>query len=154
MGKYISISTLYCIAIIFLVAAGTGCGEKVKTVDHIVIRPVGNTLKFETEEFTVKAGSTVTAVMDNTATSPALLHNVVMCSPNSNINELGLAAVKAGEETGYVPDDERVKFVVPMAKPGEKTEIKFVAPPPGDYPFFCSYPGHFGLMQGVMHSVE
>ncbi|HFA50274.1 MAG TPA: hypothetical protein ENJ95_14780 [Bacteroidetes bacterium] len=132
----------------------TGCGDGIKTVDKIVIRPVGNTLKFETEEFTVRAGHTITAIMDNTATNPALLHNVVMCNPKSNINQLGLAAVKAGEENGYIPDDERIKFVLPLAKPGKKTKIQFVAPPPGDYPFFCSYPGHFGLMKGVMHSVE
>ncbi len=92
--------------------------------------------------------------MDNTATNEVLLHNVVMCNPNSDIKELGLAAARAGEERAYISDDERVLFVLPLAKPGEKTEIEFVAPPPGDYPFLCSYPGHFGLMNGRIHSVE
>ena len=150
--KYFSHFILFLVGVALPVISG--CGDGIKTVDKIIIRPVGNTLKFETEEFTVRAGHTITAIMDNTATNAGLFHNVVMCNPKSNINELGLAAVKVGEEKGYVPDDNRIKFAIPLAKPGTQTKIEFVAPPPGDYPFFCSYPGHFGLMKGVMHSIK
>ena len=31
---------------------------------------------------------------------------------------------------------------------GEETEITFTAPEPGEYPFLCTFPGHFGIMNG------
>ena len=33
---------------------------------------------------------------------------------------------------------------------GESDEITFTAPAAGEYPFICTFPGHFAIMQGVM----
>lgn len=123
-------------------------------VSEIVIQPIGNEMRFATREFTVKAGSDVRIIMDNIATNDAMKHNVVILKIDANIQAVGLAATKAGETAEYVPDHEDILFYTPLADPGEKTEVSFTAPPPGDYPFVCSYPGHWLLMKGVMHSVE
>ncbi len=122
--------------------------------NEIVIQPIGNEMRFATREFTVKAGSDVRIIMDNIATSDAMKHNVVILKIDANIQDVGLAATKAGENAEYVPDHEAILFYTPLADPGEKTEVSFTAPPPGEYPFVCTYPGHWLLMKGVMHSVE
>ncbi len=124
------------------------------TVLEIVIRPVGNEMKYQTIEFTVKAGQRVKVIMDNTATVEAMQHNVVITKPGTNTNDVGMAAVQAGEAADYIPEHDAILFYTAIAKPGEKTEIEFTAPDPGDYPYVCTVPGHFALMKGVMHSVE
>jgi azurin len=90
--------------------------------------------------------------MENTATQLAMQHNVVITKPGSNTDDVGLAAVQAGEAAGYIPQHEAVLFYTPLAKPGETTQVEFTAPEPGDYPFVCAFPGHYATMKGVMHS--
>ncbi|RMH93081.1 MAG: hypothetical protein D6681_13855 [Calditrichaeota bacterium] len=125
-----------------------------EAVQEIIIRPEGNMMKYAVTEFTVKAGQKVRLIMDNIATNAAMIHNVVILQIGADIHQVGLAAIKAGAERGYIPDMEEVLYHTPLAKPGEKTQVEFIAPPPGDYPYICSYPGHFTLMFGTMHSVE
>jgi azurin len=58
------------------------------------------------------------------------------------------------KDNGYIPQDEESKAAIvahtKMLGGGESDEITFTAPAPGDYPFICSFPGHFAIMQGVM----
>lgn len=121
---------------------------------EVVIRPVGDQMKYETTEFTVTAGSHVRLVMENVATLAAMHHNVVITRPGTNTDEVGVAAIQAGDTGGYIPEHEAILFHTPMARPGETSEVEFVAPDAGDYPYLCTFPGHYALMKGVMHSVE
>ncbi|MDZ4700894.1 MAG: plastocyanin/azurin family copper-binding protein [Rhodothermales bacterium] len=125
-----------------------------EAVQEIIIEPVGDEMKFATTEFTVKAGTTVKLTMKNTAKSPAMQHNVVVLKPASDINAVGMAGMQAGAAKQYVPESDAVLFATAIAMPGETKSVEFTAPPAGDYPFICTFPGHFALMKGVMHSVE
>ena len=40
----------------------------------------------------------------------------------------------------------------PLAGPGERMAVVFTMPPPGEYPFICTYPGHARFMQGTLVS--
>jgi azurin len=42
----------------------------------------------------------------------------------------------------------------PMSAPGETVTVEFTAPAEGDYPYICTYPGHYMTMQGTMHVVS
>lgn len=128
--------------------------SKKDDVQVVVIHPVGNEMKYKETEFTVKAGAKVKIIMDNTATAPAMKHNVVILKPGSNINKIGVAAITAGVAKQFIPDDKNILFYTPMAAPKQKTEVEFVVPPPGDYPYTCTFTGHFVTMKGVMHSVK
>lgn len=120
-------------------------------MQEVVIQPVGDQMKFAQEEFTVKSGSTVRLVMDNVATLEAMQHNVVILTPGSDINVVGAASIQAGPDNDYVPaDNENILFYTAIAMPGEQTVVEFTAPAPGEYPFICTFPGHFSLMKGVM----
>lgn len=116
----------------------------------VTITPEGNQMAFTETEFTVQPGQTVTIVFDNTATSPAMQHNVVVLNTSDEdvIKRVGQAAASA---SNYVPDEETVLAATDMAKPGETTEVTFTAPDaPGEYNYVCTFPGHYVSMQGTM----
>jgi azurin len=124
-------------------------GDDVQT---ITITPVGDEMRFEQTEFTVRPGQQVRLIMENTATSPAMHHNVVIVEDQAAVERVGPAALEAGPEADYIPEDGSIIAYTPMAAPGETTEVTFTAPDAeGDYPYLCTYPGHWALMQGVMH---
>jgi azurin len=51
----------------------------------------------------------------------------------------------------YVPDSASVLVYTNMVPPKESTTIHFNAPKePGDYPYLCTFPGHWMVMNGVM----
>jgi len=119
----------------------------------IVLEPEGNQMKFAASEFTVEPGQEVRLVFENTADSPAMIHNVVMLTTSDDavVKEVGPAGASAGASTDYVPDHEAVLAATEVAKPGETVEVTFTAPKePGAYTYVCTYPGHWATMQGTM----
>jgi azurin len=120
----------------------------------IVIEPEGNQMKFATTEFTVEPGEEVQLVFENTADSPAMIHNVVILTTSDDavVQEVGPAGASAGASADYVPDHNAVLAATEVAKPGETVEVTFTAPEnPGEYTYLCTYPGHWATMQGTMH---
>ena len=120
---------------------------------EIVIRPVGNELRYEQTAFSVEAGQEIILVFENVATSPAMVHNVVVLTSNEDddVNRVGVAGMAAGEANSYVPDDEAVLAYTPLAKPGETVRVTFTVPSePGSYRYICTFPGHYAVMQGTM----
>jgi azurin len=62
------------------------------------------------------------------------------------------AAVAAGENSGWVPrGDRRILAATPPCPKGQHVSVDFIAPPPGDYPFLCTNPGHGEVMHGILH---
>lgn len=52
---------------------------------------------------------------------------------------------------GYVPDSPNVLHATPLVEPKGKAALIFDAPlEPGDYPYICTVPGHWRVMQGVL----
>lgn len=124
-------------------------------VVEIVLRPDGDTIAFDehSTSFTVQAGATVNLTLDNVATAAVMLHNVVILSSNEAevANRVGMAAIAAGEASGFVPDDAEILAATPLAQPGETVQVTFEAPSePGTYLYICTYIGHHTLMQGTM----
>jgi azurin len=116
----------------------------------LTLKPEGNQMAFATTEMTVQPGQEVTIVFENTATSPAMQHNVVVLNTaeDETIKRIGQAAASA---SNYVPDDPAVLAATDVAKPGETTEVTFTAPDtPGEYTYVCTYPGHYVSMQGTL----
>ena len=52
---------------------------------------------------------------------------------------------------GYVPDTPSVLFSMPLINAHQSGTLSFDAPTePGEYPFVCSFPGHWITMRGVL----
>ncbi len=119
---------------------------------QFVVRPDGNEMKYDINSITAPAGEDVTLVLENTATLPSMVHNIVILTSDSDedVNRVGAAAIMAGENNGYLPQDDAILVATPMAEPGETVQVKFTTPAPGRYRFICTYPGHYTLMQGVL----
>lgn len=153
----------FCVAFILLVLGGCAGepdppspGQQAvfdEAVDlELVVPAVKNAMAYEVERIEAPAGATVRLVMDNrTTTSPAMVHNVVVLENERAINRVGRAA--AGVPNN-IPDDPAVLHFTPLAGPGERTAVVFTMPPPGEYPFLCTYPGHFQSMQGILVSTS
>jgi azurin len=109
-------------------------------------------LQYVQKELTVTAGERLTLVMKNPDVVP---HNWMLGKPGS-LKALGdqtnlMIAHPQGLARHYVPDSASVLVYTNMVPPKESTTIHFNAPKePGDYPYLCTFPGHWMVMNGVM----
>ena len=122
-----------------------------RAVDAELVVPADkNAMAFSVGEISAPAGATVRLVMDNQATtSRAMIHNVVVLETAAAIDRVGQAAAGV---VGNIPEDPAILAYTPLAGPGDRTAVVFTMPPPGRYPFICTYPGHYPFMQGVLVS--
>ena len=122
----------------------------------IVIRPVPNSLLFDRRSFTVVAGRPVELVFDNVDIMP---HNLLVAAQGT-LASVGMAAERMASapdawSRGYVPDTPDVLHATRLLQPGESQTLRFDAPDePGDFPYICTFPGHWVRMNGVMHVVR
>lgn len=118
----------------------------------VTLTPVGEQMLYAQTAFTATAGSQLRVVFQNTATGAAMRHNVVILQPGTDLNAFGIAAASAAD-TDYIPADMQAQVVAhtPMSNPGETVDVAFTVPTtPGEYPFLCTFPGHYATMRGVM----
>ena len=122
------------------------------TVQVIRLTTVREEMRYDQKEFSVMAGRSVVLVLENPDAMP---HNMVIGKPKS-MEIIGLAAdkmimTKDGAEKNYVPALPQILAATPLINPGQTYRLTFTAPPtPGDYPFVCTFPGHWRIMNGVM----
>lgn len=108
---------------------------------------VDNAMKFDVTAITVAPGETIKVVLTNHMTLPkeVMGHNWVLLATGTDVAAFATAA--APEATnGYIPAKmkDKVLAVIGVLGPNETGEVTFTAPTkPGDYPFLCSFPGHF-----------
>lgn len=120
---------------------------------------IGSTdqMRFTVDDFEIPAGAPVelTLVHEGRMEARVMGHNVVILLPSEDPMAFGqeVMARDGSLDNDYVPEGmrERVVAHTPIIGGGETTTISFTAPEePDDYPFLCSFPGHFGIMQGTM----
>ena len=126
--------------------------ENDPNVQTIKIKAIREMLQFDQKTFTVKAGKTVEIVFEN---PDAMQHNLVIGKPKS-LEKIGKAADKMitdpdGATKNYVPDVSDVLFSTALVNPDQTVRLRFTAPAKaGDYPYVCTFPGHWRIMNGVM----
>jgi len=66
-----------------------------------------------------------------------------------------MAATPDAAERSYVPPTPDVMWFTKLVDPGKSFTIEFTAPrQTGDYPYICTFPGHWRIMQGTMKVAE
>jgi putative heme-binding domain-containing protein len=112
---------------------------------------------FTNRQFTVAPGQPVKLLFTN---PDATDHNLVIVKPGA-LAEVGMAANDMAKDpknaTGdFVPDTKRDLIIAatPMVGPTRKSLVhvlRFTAPTePGVYPYVCTFPGHWIVMNGQM----
>jgi azurin len=108
-------------------------------------------MKFTLSKIEVNEGDTVQVTFINSGKMPkeAMGHNWTLLSAGVNLEEYATEAAKYKDNQYQVKGRE--KDVIAFTKilgPGEKEILKFPAPNKGNYKFICTFPGHYGIMQG------
>ena len=109
----------------------------------------GEELLYNKKEFKVKAGDTVELTFVNS--SKAMPHNVVILKIGSDPVAIGNKGLMGGAAKDWIPQDPAVLFHTKLVQGGKTEVLKFKAPTAkGKYPFVCTFPGHPGVMNGIM----
>jgi azurin len=107
-------------------------------------------LKFDKTQLMVEAGTNVRLTFHNADDMP---HNFLL-SGIGQADKIGKEALQLGldgESMNYVPNSPDVVVHTKLLAPDEIETIYFTAPEsPGDYPFLCTFPGHYLTMRGIL----
>lgn len=115
-----------------------------------LIRTIPEQMLYDQNLIVVEAGKPVELILQN---DDAMPHNIVIAKPGA-AEEIGNAAEKMpltpdAQGRLYVPDLPSVLYATTMVESGHRAKIAFTAPEtPGDYPYLCSFPGHWRRMLG------
>ena len=121
-------------------------------VTVLTLGVIPEVMKYDKTELTVKAGATVRLVFKN---SDNMQHNVLLLRPGT-VEAVGALADQfltdpQAMARQYVPDTPNVIASTPLVNPGDTFELRFTAPSTaGRYPYVCTFPGHWRLMQGTL----
>lgn len=128
-------------------AAGRNCAVAIAADDQ---------MKFDKGELKIDADCTeVTLTLIHTGKMPATAmgHNWVLTRA-ADMEAVATAGMQAGPDASFVPaGDTRVIAHTKVIGGGESTSVTFptaALQKGGDYTFFCSFPGHWGVMQGKL----
>jgi type 1 glutamine amidotransferase/azurin len=116
------------------------------------LNTVSQKMAYDKKELWATAGQYVEIKLNNKDQMP---HNLVVIEQGSleNFGKLIDAFLKNpnAAEMEYVPNSRYVIGATSMIDPGEQGSVFFKVPDkPGRYPFVCTFPGHWRMMQGVL----
>jgi len=136
--------------------AGTAGEENALPAERIELKAVKDIMQYDKRRFTVRAGHPVTLVFEN---PDGMQHNLLIIQ-RGTLDIVGKAAddmLRSSEayDRHYIPDIPEVLHATPLVDPGGSFTLQFTAPTePGDYPYVCTFPGHWRGMNGIMTVVE
>lgn len=133
------------------VTAAEGCSLLVKT---------GDSMQYSTAEIAVPKNCTdFTITLKHTGSMPkaAMGHNIVISSESDAIG-VNNDGISAGQDNDFVkPGDERVIAYTKLIGGGEETSVTFPVSKLAtgtSYKFFCTFPGHAGVMNGAVKLMD
>ena len=124
--------------------------EKTEFTDTMQLQANEN-MRFDKELFKIHTGKKITLVFRNLSapSNASMSHNVVILKPGIDLADFADAARNAQDEQ-YVPSSLTSLMIAhtKLVAGGQSDRVEFTISQPGVYPFICSFPGHWGTMQG------
>ncbi|MCA9270765.1 MAG: HEAT repeat domain-containing protein, partial [Planctomycetales bacterium] len=128
-----------------------------KNLKTVKIGCMPERMLFTVKQFAVTTGQPVKIVFSN---PDATDHNLVIVEPDA-MAEVGMAANEmakdpANANSDFIPASKKelILHAAPMIGPTRRTQVhvlRFNAPTkPGIYPYVCTFPGHWVVMNGLM----
>jgi len=121
---------------------------------EIVISGSDN-MMFDKNAFEVTEGQRVKLLFKNigTLSKQAMGHNLVLLDQDTDIPKFAVEATRYLKNE-YIPSEgpsvEKIIGHTKILGPKEQDVFYFTAGAPGKYPYVCTFPGHFSVMQGIM----
>jgi azurin len=113
-------------------------------------------MKFSVTEIQAKPGEQLRIVLKGVGTMPkaAMSHNWVLLQSKANPTTFANESMMAGPAANYIAAARKADVIAATALvgAGETAEITFKVPAAvGNYPYLCSFPGHFAAgMKGTL----
>jgi uncharacterized protein len=118
----------------------------------VKIGVIPHEMKYDLATFKVKAGQPVIIDFEN---KDFMQHNILIAQAGS-LEKVGKAADEMardpkGIEKNYIPEIPEIIIASKLVDPDNVETLMFIAPSqPGEYPFICTVPGHWRIMNGKM----
>jgi azurin len=125
--------------------------DPVRTIDIVAT----DDMKYSLNAITAAPGEELRIRLTSKGVIPkvAMAHNVVVMKIETDIDTL----LKEGgpyRETDFIPPSmaQQVIAKTSLAGPGERVQVTFTVPTtPGEYPFLCTFAGHYQAgMKGIL----
>ena len=114
-------------------------------------------MMYDKKSFSAIAGSEFTLILRHkgTLSKNSMGHNIVIIDKKEDVFKFGAKVNANGGlgKNGFIPVKVKEKIIAhtAMIGGGEESVIIFTVPEEtGSYPFLCTFPGHFSLMNGFM----
>ena len=130
--------------------------EQRKADRTVVIKTIKDQMKYDITEIKATPGEVLKIKFVN---DDAMQHNLLLLEQGAlslvgNRAEL-MAKDKDAAERNYTPNMEEILYKIPMLDPGDEFDLFIEIPQEtGDYPYVCTFPGHWQTMNGVLKVVE
>lgn len=131
--------------------AAAAAAKGVRTVEIVGTED----MKFSMASIAAKPGEQLRIRLTAKGAMPkvAMAHNFVLLNKSVNPTEFATAAMNA-RATDFIPAEKKADIIghTALAGAGETVEVVIKVPAAaGDYPFICSFPGHFQAgMKGTL----
>ena len=122
-----------------------------KSEEIVIIVNSNDLMKFDKNELKVFEGQKITLTLNHTGkmSKEIMGHNFVLLKKDADLNDFAQRAMLA-RENEYIPDGDETIVYTKLIGGGESDTITFTAPEKGSYTYICTFPGHYGLMKGVL----
>ena len=119
--------------------------------ETLIIINSNDLMKFDRNELRVFEGQKITLTLNHKGkmSKEIMGHNFVLLKKETNLNDFAQKAMLA-RENEYIPKGNETIAYTKMIGGGESDTITFTAPEKGSYTYICTFPGHYGLMKGVL----
>ena len=137
-------------------AAGQSSKGASKGADGRTVKFTGTeTMKYDVTTINAKPGERLHVVLTAVGTMPKIVmaHNFVLLQQGTDAMALVTAGAQHRETDFIAPESKKdVLAATGMAGGGETVDVTFKAPMKrGEYPYLCSFPGHYvGGMKGTL----
>ncbi len=127
-------------------------GTKAYRMRTVVIKTIVGAMQYDVKEVKTAPGEALEFVLEN---PDSMQHNLLLVAPGK-LAEAGIAGDKMGETPEgkarqFVPDSAIVLEVMGLVDPNKTGHLFFFAPTkPATYPYVCTYPAHWRMMNGKL----
>jgi azurin len=119
---------------------------------EVTIKPdAANPLAYDTKSISAKAGQKVKVTFVNIHPTLPQPHNFVLgkLGTKDKMMTIAMSAITLVDK-GYIPDSPDILAHTKLIQPGQTESIEFTLPAAGEYPYFCTFPGHVAIMNGIL----